>query len=156
MRQELEDWFSRKLDVIPTVNFTPADEIYPIRSLRDLPEIKFTNITQRTNPLSLASYVAIDIETTGVVRTSRIIEISAIRFDAGEPIEKFETLVDPECPIPPEATAVNHITDEMVVGAPKYWQVIPALQDFIGSSSVVGHNLAFDLQFLYTHGLGNL
>ena len=117
-----------------------------------MPEVKFTNITKRTNPLSFTTYVVVDVETTGIPLTSKIVEISAIRFEGHSPVEKFTTLVNPERSIPEEATEINNITDDMVADAPKIWEVMPAFQKFVGSSPVVGHNLAFDLQFLYAYG----
>lgn len=59
--------------------------------------------------------VVIDTESTGPnPETARIVEIAAVRFRAGEVIDWFGALVNPGCPIPPDATAVHGITDEMV------------------------------------------
>ena len=66
-------------------------------------------------------YVIFDLETTGVdVNTDEVIEISAIRVRAGEPVEEFSTLVNPGRPIPFNATRINGITDEMVSDAPEF------------------------------------
>ncbi len=147
-----EEKFNAEIDAIPSAEIELSNTKYAKRALRDMPEISFTNITKRTNPLTFTTFVVVDVETTGIAKTSKIIELSAVRFEGFEPVEKFSTLVDPESPIPPEATKVNQITNEMVTGAPKIWQVIPALQSFVGASPVVGHNLAFDLEFLYAYG----
>ena len=45
--------------------------------------------------------------------------------------------------------SVNGITPEMLEGAPALYQIIPSLQEFIGDMPLLGHNLEFDLKFLY-------
>ena len=40
----------------------------------------------------------------------------------------------------------------MVADAPTFSQVIDNLNSFVGNSNIVGHNLPFDLKFLYRHG----
>ena len=59
-----------------------------------------------------------DTETTGVrPDKDRIIEIAA--FDP-ERDKTFCTLINPNCPIPPEASAIHNISDEMVKDAPSF------------------------------------
>jgi DNA polymerase-3 subunit epsilon len=89
-----------------------------------------------------------DTETTGVrPDRDRIIEIAA--FD---PIENrsFVHLINPEIPIPPEASAIHKITDEMVATAPSFKEVILLFLDFCPPESVlIAHNNdAFDKLFL--------
>lgn len=95
-------------------------------------------------------YVVFDLETTGVnTQRDAIIEISAVNVKGGAVVDTFSTLVDPGRPIPRAASAVNHITDEMVAGAPDITTVFPQFLTFVGSSVLVGHNIqSFDLQFL--------
>jgi DNA polymerase-3 subunit epsilon len=99
-----------------------------------------------------ANFIAFDTETTGLYPiASRLLEIGATRFDAGgERIADFEQLINPEMPIPPEAQAVNHITDDMVRNQPVVEMVLPAFIDFLGSSEtlLVAHNAPFDLEFI--------
>lgn len=144
--------FKSEMENIPSFAIELSTEPYKKRSVRDMPVVKFSNITKATNPLTFTTYVVVDVETTGIPLTSKIVEISAIRFEGHSPVEKFTTLVNPERTIPAEATSINNITDDMVADAPKIWEVIPSFQKFVGSSTVVGHNLAFDLQFLYAYG----
>lgn len=147
-----EEEFISEIEGIPSFEIELSTEKYQRRAVRDMPEVKFTNITKRTNPLAFTTYVVVDVETTGLPLTSKIVEISAIRFEGHCPVEKFTTLINPERAIPPEATKINNITDDMVANAPKICEVMPAFQKFVGSSAVVGHNLAFDLEFLYAYG----
>ena len=113
-------------------------------------EPTFSNITPKGK---YNEFVVFDTETTGLAPSrERIIELAAIRFVNGVPTEVFETFINPEKPIPPEASAVNHITDEMVADAPTISQVLPAFEAFVGKSPLVAHNLAFDLKFIYYSG----
>jgi DNA polymerase-3 subunit epsilon/CBS domain-containing protein len=60
----------------------------------------------------------------------------------------FRSLVSPGVSIPAAATAIHHIDDAKVAGAPSFAKVWPALLDFIGGTVVVGHNIGFDLAVL--------
>ena len=121
---------------------------------KDIPEIKTQNITRRNDIYSISNFVVIDVETTGLKpATNRIISISAIRFEDWQPKEIFNTFINPQTDIPVEATRINHITNDMVVDAPTFSQIAESLSEFIGNSNLVGHNIAFDLAFLYCSGL---
>lgn len=95
-------------------------------------------------------YVVFDLETTGVsVQRDEIIEISALKVKDGAVTETFSTLVNPGRPIPGAASAVNHITDEMVADAPDIAAALPQFLAFAGDCVLVGHNIqSFDLHFL--------
>ncbi len=89
-----------------------------------------------------------DTETTGIQPANdRVIELAA--FD---PLDgrKFVQLVNPGRPIPAEATAVHHITDEMVAKAPSFAEVAEQFTSFCGQDAIlVAHNNdAFDVHFL--------
>ncbi len=101
------------------------------------------------------SYVALDLETTGLdIENDEIIEIGAIRFDGNGVLGSFETLVNPGRAIPPTIQNLTGISDDAVRPARAIWQVAPELEEFIGGSPVVGHNVAgFDTQFLARAGV---
>ncbi len=89
-----------------------------------------------------------DTETTGVrPDKDRIIEIAA--FD---PIQNrtFSSLIKPDCPIPPEASAIHKITDEMVKDAPTFAEVGKLFIEFCSEDVVlIAHNNdSFDKPFL--------
>lgn len=89
-----------------------------------------------------------DTETTGLSpERDRIIEIAAYDPTRDLSLVKF---INPGCPIPPEATAIHHITDEMVSGAPGFTDVAAAFAAFCeGEVVLIAHNNdAFDLPFL--------
>ena len=123
-------------------------------NLSTMPEIKYSNITRTTNIDKLFPMVAIDTETTGLRKTERIVEISALKIMPDFVLaERFSTLINPERHIPEEATKINGITDAMVADAPTFGEIVQSLQDFIAGCTVIGHNLQFDLDFLYCSGL---
>jgi len=110
----------------------------------------FSNITPKGD---YRSYIALDVETTGLNGgTDRIVELAAVKFQDGHAIETFSTLINPGKQIPADATAVNHITDEMVKDAPTISQVLSSFEAFLDCSVITAHNLEFDLKFLYYSG----
>lgn len=95
-------------------------------------------------------FVVIDVETTGTNTSQcKIIEVSALRYSNGAQTAKFSTLVDPETEINLEITSLTGITNEMLYDAPKPEDVFPKLLTFVGDSLLVGHNVSFDVDFLY-------
>jgi DNA polymerase-3 subunit epsilon len=94
-------------------------------------------------------FIAFDLETTGIQpRTDAVVEIGAVRFSGGKPGAAFCRLINPGRPIPPEASAVNGITDEMVADQPGIETVLTGLADFCGDLPLVAHNAPFDFKFL--------
>ena len=99
-------------------------------------------------------YIAFDVETTGLSpMNDKIIEVAAVLFENGEIIKRYSTLVNPEIFIPYSATAINHITNEMVKDAPQECIVYAELVDFLGDAlkqqtAICAHNASFDMNFL--------
>jgi DNA polymerase-3 subunit epsilon len=94
-------------------------------------------------------FVAFDLETTGFLPdVDRIVEVGAVRFVNGEVEAVYSTLVDPQIPIPPGASRVNGITDDMVAGKPLIHDLLVSLADFCGDDLMVAHNASFDYGFL--------
>lgn len=61
----------------------------------------------------------VDFETTGIrPGLDHAVEVGIARFERGSLVAQRGTLLDPRAPIPAEATAIHHITDEMVLGKP--------------------------------------
>jgi uncharacterized protein YprB with RNaseH-like and TPR domain len=68
-----------------------------------------------TRRLNETDFVVFDTETTGAkAGYSRMTEIGAYRVKNGEIVEEFQTLVNPEKPIPVYITQLTGISDEMV------------------------------------------
>lgn len=95
------------------------------------------------------TFVVFDIETTGFsAAEDRIIEIGAVKITDGAIVDRFSTFVNPEVPIPFEIQQLTHITDDMVLEAPKIEEALPAFLDFVGESALVAHNAGFDVGFI--------
>lgn len=95
------------------------------------------------------NFIAFDTETTGIKPDQdRIIEIGAVKFNNGEPGERFETLINPGIPIPIGASRVNGITDDMVANAPKIETKLEEFANFCGELPLVAHNAPFDFKFI--------
>lgn len=94
-------------------------------------------------------FIAFDLETTGTVPgVDQIVEIGAVRFNNGVVESVFSTLVDPLRSIPPGASAVNGITDDMVKGKPTIDTLLHSFAEFCEDMIMVAHNAPFDAQFL--------
>lgn len=95
-------------------------------------------------------YIAFDIETTGLdPMYDEIIEIGAINIEDGKEIGTFSTLIKPEYKIDEFITELTGITNEMVMDAPKINEVLPKFMNFIKGSVILGHNVNFDINFIY-------
>lgn len=100
-------------------------------------------------PLSDATFVVFDLETTGgSPAEDTITEIGAVKVRAGEVLGEFSTLVDPGGPIPPFISVLTGITDAMVVAAPRIEAVLPSFLEFITGTVLVAHNASFDTRFV--------
>lgn len=149
---QIKKEFDEKLSEIPLVNIELSDEKINNNLVMDMPEIRFTKPRKNNSLYNFADFVVIDIETTGLRIQNEIVEVSAIRYVDFEPEQAFTTLIKPNKNIPANVSEINHITNEMVEDKPTIKQIIPALSEFIGKSTLLGHNLMFDLRFLYKYG----
>ena len=94
-------------------------------------------------------YAIIDIETTGgkAIR-DRITEIAIVLYDGHQIIDRFETLINPECYIPYGITELTGITQDMVADAPKFYEVGKKIVEMTQSTIFVAHNVRFDYSFI--------
>lgn len=99
----------------------------------------------------VCDYVVLDLETTSTnINDAKIIEIAAIKVKDGVIKERFETLINPGEDIPPSATRINSITDDMVKNAPCLEDVLDDFLAFVEGEVLVGHNITtFDMNILY-------
>lgn len=142
------------IESAPLKVFVQKGNVIKRNTLATMPDIKFSNITRSTNLDKLFPMVSIDTETTGLRRSERIIEISALKIMPGFVLaERFSTLINPGRMIPEEVSNINGITNDMVADAPSFGEIAFSLQSFISGCTVIGHNLAFDLEFLHCSGL---
>ena len=90
-----------------------------------------------------------DLETTGVDVRDRIIELYAIKYHPDGSTSEMHRFFNPGMPIPPEATEVHGITDEMVADKPRFGELANELEDFFSESDLAGYNVRrFDVPLL--------
>lgn len=95
--------------------------------------------------------IFLDTETTGVDPKDRICALGFI----GKETHHFE-LINPGKKIPPSASAIHHITNEMVSDAPSFSQSMSfeKLKELNTTENIlVSHNAPFDLAMLEKEGL---
>jgi DNA polymerase III subunit epsilon len=94
-------------------------------------------------------YAIIDIETTGLnARKDRITEIAIFIHDGEKVVEKFESLINPECRIPFHITALTGISNKMVAEAPHFYEVARRIVELTDGKTIVAHNASFDYNFI--------
>ncbi len=94
-------------------------------------------------------FSVVDVETTGVsARFNRVTEIGIITFRGDEIINMYNSFINPGCPIPREITRITGISDKDVADAPSFDDVAREIYSQLENTVIVGHNLAFDYQFL--------
>lgn len=124
-------------------------------------------ISGQFDPDLNAECIVFDIETTGLsVQTCGITEIGAVKIQGGKVLDRFNTFVNPERPIPPEISELTGITDDMVKDAPKVSEALSSFFVFIGNEKtgkgkplplLIAHNANFDIGFIrYYAGLCGL
>jgi len=101
-------------------------------------------------PLGELDFVVVDVEATGgsPARGDRLTEVAAVRVREGRVVDSFESLINPQRPIPPTVSRLTDITDEMVAGAPTFNQVAEPLRQALEGAVFVAHNVSFDWRFL--------
>lgn len=95
------------------------------------------------------SYVAVDLETTGLeAKRDKIIEIGAIHVVNGREIAAFHSMVNPHRRLKEQITELTGITDDMVENAPDIGDIIEEFAEFCGQAPLLGHRIMFDYSFL--------
>ena len=97
----------------------------------------------------ISSYVAVDLETTGLdPKRDKIIEIGAVRVTKGKIEETFECFVNPYRSLEEHVIALTGITDDKLQEAKGVEVVIGEFLDFAGGLPLLGHHIIFDYSFL--------
>ncbi len=119
------------------------------------------SISENTRPekgksllCSTRDFVSVDLETTGLsTEYDDIIEIGAVRYRDGIPVATYTQLVNPGYAIDDFITEITGITNDMLQGQPPIGDVLPGFVDFLADDIVIGHNVNFDINFLYDNCL---
>jgi len=127
----------------------PEYVIVPDGGLRPAAPVR-TSYTPDHDILSQLSYVVVDVETTGTraYAGDRITEIAAVVVRDGQVTNVFESLVNPERPIPAFISQLTNITWEMVKDAPTFASIEPQLLGVLTGNIFAAHNANFDWRFL--------
>jgi len=97
-----------------------------------------------TRPLTV-----LDLETTGKdPKTARIVEMGFTQIRPGQPVREWHSLFNPGIPISPGATEKHKITDEDVLGSPRFEQLAANLAGGLTGCDFAGTNLRYDLEVL--------
>lgn len=94
--------------------------------------------------------VCFDLETTGIrIDGDRIVEIGLVRVEPDGSKREYRTLINPEMPIPPQATAVHGIRDADVRDAPRLADAAAEIVAFFEGADLAGFNsVGFDAPLL--------
>jgi exodeoxyribonuclease X len=101
------------------------------------------------NPMD-AIYLVVDTETTGlkISEGHKVCQLAGVWMHQGRIIDTYETLVDPGRHIPSDASAIHHITDAHVAGAPRFMDAFASMLAHRPMDAFAAHNAAFDFMFL--------
>jgi DNA polymerase III subunit epsilon len=100
--------------------------------------------------LDECAFAVVDVETTGMRSGfgDRITEIAVAVVHGGRREIVFDSLVNPERPIPRAVRSITNITDDMVRGAPRFSDVAESLLATLAGRVFVAHNARFDWNFV--------
>ncbi|MGK6351127.1 exonuclease domain-containing protein [Parapedobacter sp. DT-150] len=97
-------------------------------------------------------YAIVDIETTGgFAAGSGITEIAILIHDGCEVVDRFESLINPQCPIPVSIQAMTGITNELVADSPAFDELAGRIHEMLDGRIFVAHSVNFDYSFLKHH-----
>ncbi len=104
---------------------------------------------KRNQLLEKATFVVVDVETTGLSAIDdRITEIAMMKVHGSTLVDEFSTLVNPLVTIPAFITSMTGIDNVMVQNAPTAREVVPFIAEFLGDAIFVAHNASFDWSFV--------
>lgn len=104
----------------------------------------------------LATYVSVDIETTGLKPgTDKIIEIGAVRVAEGEVVDTWQSLVNPGRKLSEHTMELTGMSDELLHDAPDIGEVLPDFLRFVQEDVLLGHSVLFDYSFLKKAAVNN-
>ncbi len=99
--------------------------------------------------LGSLSFAVVDVETTGGrFPMHRITEFAAVTVRNGQIADVYETLVNPQRPIPPFVSRLTRISWDMVRDKPTFRGIAERVLEVLEGNVFVAHNAAFDFSFV--------
>lgn len=94
-------------------------------------------------------FAIVDIETTGGNPSGGgITEIAVVIHNGQEIIHEYQTLVNPQLPVPAFITGLTGIDNSMVKNAPTFDEIADVLWDLLEGRVFVAHQVNFDFSFI--------
>ncbi|TDU03558.1 DNA polymerase III epsilon subunit [Streptomyces sp. 846.5] len=95
------------------------------------------------HPYPRGGWAVVDVETTGLGRTDRIVSVGVYRLDPrGEVLDHWYTPVNPERD--PGPVWIHGLTSEHLEGAPTFPEIAEPLAEQLSGRVLVAHNALFD------------
>lgn len=122
-------------------------------SQEELDELKWESLPDQ--------FVVFDTETTGLTpNKDKILEIGAVLFNKNDyratgEITSFQCFIKQDYPIPPEATEINGITDEMVKDGLSEYEALSQFFEFVDDRQTYAYNAKFDKDFIIATAKGS-
>lgn len=102
-------------------------------------------VIERAKKIIAYDPIFIDTETTGFSPDDVVIEVGIVDL-SGQTL--FESFIKPSIPIPPDSTAIHHITDQMIADAPGWKDIWDELRSVMEGRFVGMYNSDFDLRLM--------
>jgi len=97
-------------------------------------------------------FAVVDIETTGSYAAANgITEIAIVIHDGEKVLHFYESLVNPQVPIPYFIQRLTGINNEMVANAPLFSEIASQVNELLQDKIFVAHNVNFDYSFVKHH-----
>lgn len=118
---------------------------FPIKKISE----NYATLRTKITPFKEQTFCIVDIETSGSdINSGQIIEIGAILMKNGKEIDRFESLVYPESPVPKMITELTGLDDKMLQNAPSLATTLEKFRIFLKDAVFVAHNVNFDYYFI--------
>src|SRR6266496_1303240 len=128
----------------------PPGRVVVRKRLTELDGNSWNGTSPASESLEHARFAVVDVETTGVRAQvgGRILEVAVAILERGTIHLAFEALLDPGTPIPLWVARLTGITEGMVVGRPRFGDVVAGFGRALDAAVFVAHNARFDWRFL--------
>lgn len=93
--------------------------------------------------------VVVDVETTGLWRSDRVVEIACVVVDQDDGIvDEWATLVNPMRDVGSEVRSIHGLSPSDLSDSPTFPEIAGTIAAQLSGSVIAGHNLAFDRRML--------